>query len=242
MHFSRAAPTLRSPDPVSCSSRRRCAPPLRDNDNPCRKTTLCTSPSHPLNRRIRPETRWARRPRPRCAHRTARHTARGSRPAHSARLSGAARHRAPSARGARAWQHAVHHGTRPRDVPQARRSIQSRLARSRALSRRGINRHATRARRSRQGTRHTQTRWIPATHHARRIAHCGRRSTGRVAAARCGHESLAELQPRLARVVECRFFGGLTEEEIAEALGITVRTVQRDWAKARMLLQRELES
>jgi RNA polymerase sigma factor (TIGR02999 family) len=53
---------------------------------------------------------------------------------------------------------------------------------------------------------------------------------------------LAELQPRLARVVECRFFGGLTEEEIAEALGVTVRTVQRDWAKARMLLQRDLES
>ena len=53
---------------------------------------------------------------------------------------------------------------------------------------------------------------------------------------------LAQLQPRLARVVECRFFGGLTEEEIAEALGVTVRTVQRDWAKARMLLQRELSS
>lgn len=59
------------------------------------------------------------------------------------------------------------------------------------------------------------------------------------------HEALnrlAELQPRLARVVECRFFGGLTEEEIAEALDVTVRTVQRDWAKARMLLRRELES
>lgn len=53
---------------------------------------------------------------------------------------------------------------------------------------------------------------------------------------------LAELQPRLARVVECRFFGGLTEDEIAEALGVTVRTVQRDWAKARMLLQREVEA
>ena len=52
---------------------------------------------------------------------------------------------------------------------------------------------------------------------------------------------LAELEPRLARVVECRFFGGLTEEEIAEALGVTVRTVQRDWAKARMLLRRTLE-
>jgi RNA polymerase sigma factor (TIGR02999 family) len=53
---------------------------------------------------------------------------------------------------------------------------------------------------------------------------------------------LAELEPRLARVVECRFFGGLSEEEIAEALGVTVRTVQRDWAKARMLLRRALES
>jgi RNA polymerase sigma factor (TIGR02999 family) len=53
---------------------------------------------------------------------------------------------------------------------------------------------------------------------------------------------LGQMEPRLARVVECRFFGGLTEEEIAEALGITVRTVQRDWAKARMLLRREMES
>ena len=53
-------------------------------------------------------------------------------------------------------------------------------------------------------------------------------------------ERLAEVDPRLARVVECRFFGGLTNEEIAEALGVTVRTVERDWAKARMLLRVEL--
>lgn len=52
---------------------------------------------------------------------------------------------------------------------------------------------------------------------------------------------LADLEPRLARVVEYRFFGGLSEEEIAQALGVTVRTVQRDWAKARMLLRRALE-
>jgi RNA polymerase sigma factor (TIGR02999 family) len=51
---------------------------------------------------------------------------------------------------------------------------------------------------------------------------------------------LAEFEPRLARVVECRFYGGLSEEEIAEALGVTVRTVQRDWSKARMLLSRAL--
>jgi RNA polymerase sigma factor (TIGR02999 family) len=43
-------------------------------------------------------------------------------------------------------------------------------------------------------------------------------------------------EPRLARVVECRFYGGLSEEEIAEALGVGVRTIERDWAKARMLL------
>lgn len=51
---------------------------------------------------------------------------------------------------------------------------------------------------------------------------------------------LADFEPRLARVVECRFFGGLTEPETAEALGITVRTVQRDWVKARVLLRRAL--
>ena len=52
---------------------------------------------------------------------------------------------------------------------------------------------------------------------------------------------LADLEPRLARVLECRFFGGLTEPETAEALGVTVRTVQRDWVKARVLLRRLLE-
>jgi RNA polymerase sigma factor (TIGR02999 family) len=58
------------------------------------------------------------------------------------------------------------------------------------------------------------------------------------------HEALnrlAEAEPRLAHVVECRFFGGLTEDEIAEALGVTPRTVQRDWTKARVLLRRALE-
>jgi RNA polymerase sigma factor (TIGR02999 family) len=54
-------------------------------------------------------------------------------------------------------------------------------------------------------------------------------------------ERLTRLEPRLAQVVECRFFGGLTEKETAEALGLTVRTVQRDWVKARVLLRRLLE-
>jgi RNA polymerase sigma factor (TIGR02999 family) len=55
-------------------------------------------------------------------------------------------------------------------------------------------------------------------------------------------DRLAAVEPRLAKVVECRFFGGLSEEETAEALGINTRTVQRDWAKARMLLRRALSS
>ena len=48
---------------------------------------------------------------------------------------------------------------------------------------------------------------------------------------------LAKLEPRLAQVVEMRYFGGYDDEEVAEALGITTRTVQRDWQKARILLQ-----
>ena len=53
------------------------------------------------------------------------------------------------------------------------------------------------------------------------------------------HEALDQLaaaDERLVRLVEMRYFGGLTEDEIAEALGISVRTVQRDWEKARLLL------
>lgn len=55
-------------------------------------------------------------------------------------------------------------------------------------------------------------------------------------------DRLAAIEPRLAQVIECRFFGGLTDGETAEALGITMRTVQRDWAKARMLLRRALSA
>jgi RNA polymerase sigma factor (TIGR02999 family) len=53
-------------------------------------------------------------------------------------------------------------------------------------------------------------------------------------------EYLATLDERLARVVECRFFGGMTEQQTAEALGVTERTVRRDWVKARGLLYRVL--
>src|SRR5918994_569021 len=46
--------------------------------------------------------------------------------------------------------------------------------------------------------------------------------------------------PRLARVVECRYFAGYTEAETAAALQVTERTVQRDWAKAKALLYEAL--
>ena len=51
---------------------------------------------------------------------------------------------------------------------------------------------------------------------------------------------LAPLDERQARVVELRFFGGLTAAEAAEVLGVTSRTVERDWVKARGWLYREL--
>lgn len=53
-------------------------------------------------------------------------------------------------------------------------------------------------------------------------------------------ERLSAINERQAKVVECRFFGGLTEAETAEVLGITSRTVTRDWYKARGWLYREL--
>ena len=52
--------------------------------------------------------------------------------------------------------------------------------------------------------------------------------------------ALQFVQPRLVRVVECRFYAGLTEEETAEALGISPRTVQRDWKRARLWLRKFL--
>jgi RNA polymerase sigma factor (TIGR02999 family) len=48
---------------------------------------------------------------------------------------------------------------------------------------------------------------------------------------------LAGVEPRLAQVVEMRYFAGLTEVEVGEALGLTERTVRRDWQRARALLR-----
>ena len=53
-------------------------------------------------------------------------------------------------------------------------------------------------------------------------------------------ESLARMDARRARVVEMRFFGGLSVEETGEALGVSPQTVMRDWKLARAWLAREL--
>jgi RNA polymerase sigma factor (TIGR02999 family) len=53
-------------------------------------------------------------------------------------------------------------------------------------------------------------------------------------------DRLAAVDERLSQVVECRYFGGLTTEETAEALGISTRTVERDWTKARSWLHLEM--
>jgi RNA polymerase sigma factor (TIGR02999 family) len=55
-------------------------------------------------------------------------------------------------------------------------------------------------------------------------------------------ERLAALDPDQARIVELRFFGGLTVEETAEAIGVSPATVKRHWTMARAWLARELES
>jgi RNA polymerase sigma factor (TIGR02999 family) len=54
-------------------------------------------------------------------------------------------------------------------------------------------------------------------------------------------ERLTALDPRQAQIVELRFFGGLTNEEVARLLRISVATVKRDWTAAQAFLRRELD-
>lgn len=54
-------------------------------------------------------------------------------------------------------------------------------------------------------------------------------------------DELAKLDARMAQVVELRYFAGMTELEIAQALGVTDRTVRRDWQQARMFLAEALK-
>ncbi len=58
------------------------------------------------------------------------------------------------------------------------------------------------------------------------------------------HEALddmARVDPRMAQVVEMRYFAGMTDAEIASALGVTDRTVRRDWEQARLFLAEALK-
>jgi RNA polymerase sigma factor (TIGR02999 family) len=54
-------------------------------------------------------------------------------------------------------------------------------------------------------------------------------------------EELAQHDARMAQVVELRYFGGMTEPEVAAALGVAERTVRRDWEKARLFLREALK-
>ena len=54
-------------------------------------------------------------------------------------------------------------------------------------------------------------------------------------------QRLAQQQPRLAQIVECRYFGGYDDQSTARALNLSERTVRRDWALARAWLHRELQ-
>jgi len=54
-------------------------------------------------------------------------------------------------------------------------------------------------------------------------------------------EHIAALDGRMVQVVELRYFGGMSDAEISEALGVTDRTVRRDWEKARLLLREALQ-
>lgn len=55
-------------------------------------------------------------------------------------------------------------------------------------------------------------------------------------------DELAKVDQRLASVVEMRYFGGLTDDDIAAALGVNGRTVRRDWQKARLILSLALQA
>ena len=54
-------------------------------------------------------------------------------------------------------------------------------------------------------------------------------------------DRLREIEPRLEQVIELRFFGGLNEDQVAEALGCSGRTVRREWGIARRWLRAELQ-
>jgi RNA polymerase sigma factor (TIGR02999 family) len=55
-------------------------------------------------------------------------------------------------------------------------------------------------------------------------------------------KDIAEIDPRLEQIIECRYFAGLSVADTADALGMAVRTVERDWQRARGYLLKAMES
>lgn len=129
---------------------------------------------------------------------------------------------------------------RARGVLPPRATRAHRLARSRTLPRDRLARDAKRAARPRGRATSAEARRRRAAGHAgaRRRR---RRAPAEELAALCeALDRLERLDARQARVVECRFFGGLSLDETAEALGVSAATVSRDWTTARAWLHAEL--
>jgi RNA polymerase sigma factor (sigma-70 family) len=55
-------------------------------------------------------------------------------------------------------------------------------------------------------------------------------------------KEIAEIDPRLEQIIECRYFAGLSVDDTAEALGMAVRTVERDWQRAKAYLLKAMET
>ncbi len=55
-------------------------------------------------------------------------------------------------------------------------------------------------------------------------------------------KEIVEIDPRLEQIIECRYFAGLSVKETAEALDMAIRTVERDWQRARAYLRRAMET
>ena len=168
-------------------------------------------------------------------------TACGRRPPHVDSLRRAAAHRPPPAARRTAGPHARHVRAGPRGVCEARRTRPFELAEPRALP--GGRRAGDAA-----GTGGPRG-WPPRTEAGRPAPQglTGRRSApDRLSLSRCSLaldtalHRLEQIDPRLSRVVECRYFGGMSVEEAAEALQVSPATIKRDWSVARAWLNREL--
>ena len=133
------------------------------------------------------------------------------------------------------------HRARQRGLPQADRHPAGAVAGPRALLRHVLAGDAARA-----GGLRARAR-IPEAWGRCAAGHVGRRTRGHCGAAADvlalddALDALAAIDPRKGQVVEMRYFGGLSIEETAEALGVSVRTVKRDWTMAKLWLRRALK-